>query len=297
MTRLAENALIIRPEKCVFGCDSLDFLGHHLNSHGIQPLPSKVAVISKFIRPKSVRQLRRFIGLVNYYHRFLPGVARIMQPLHAVCKQHQSPADHIIEWTPSSDTAFNDVKHLLSTATLLAHPLPNAPLSLSADASDTGVGASLEQWQGGGWRPLGFFSRRLSPTESRYSTFDRELLAAYLAVKHFRVVIEGRHCVLYTDHKPLAHAWCKQSDAWSSRQQRHISGIAEFVTDVRHRTGSKNVVPDCLSRLPLNTVTIGIDYAALAAAQRDCDDTKAYRTAVTSLSVQDVTWENGAFSL
>lgn len=106
---------------------------------------------------------------------------------------------------------------------------------------------------------LSFFSRSLSPTEKWYSTFDRELLAAYSSVRHFEPLIEGRSCHLCTDHKPLVLARYIVSDPWSPRQQRHLSVIAEFITTVPHRSGLDNAVADFLSRAPINSVVLRID--------------------------------------
>lgn len=100
-----------------------------------------------------------------------------------------------------------DARSILVDATLLAHPMPSAPLRVSSDASDLGVGAVLEQYSRGMWLPLSFFSKHLSRAELKYSEFDRELLAAYLAIRKFQPFIEGHPCQLLTDHKPLVHAF------------------------------------------------------------------------------------------
>jgi len=291
----SKNGLIIRPEKCFFGQETIDFLGHRVDASGIQPLPSKVRAIRDFPRPTTVRQLRRFIGMINFYHRFLPHAATTMKPLHDLCGGH--PAGRIIDWSPPTLSAFDAARNLLSTATLLVHPLPGALLSLSTDASDTGIGGVLEQWQGGAWKPLAFFSRHLSPRERRYSAFDKELLAAYLTVRHFQAVIEGRQCILFTDHKPLVQAMTKEGDPWSARQQRQLSAIAEFISKIQHKSGTDNVVADCLSRASVDAVTLGVDYNALADAQTNCPETDALRSAVTGMQLQDVVFDRGGPSL
>ena len=130
---------------------------------------------------------------------------------------------------------------------MLAHPQTNAPISLTTDASDTAVGAVLQQRVGQVWQPLAFFSHQLRPPEIKYSTFDRELLALYLAVRHFRYFLEGRPFTAYTDHKPLTFAKSKVSDPWSSRQQRHLNYVSEFTTDIQHVAGKDNTVADALS--------------------------------------------------
>ena len=97
---------------------------------------------------------------------------------------------------------------------------------------------------------LGFLlKKKLSPAESKYSAFDRELLAIYLAVKHFRHMVEARNFIIYTDHKPITFAFRQKPDKCSPRQFRHLDFISQFSTDIRHVSGSNNVVAEALSRI------------------------------------------------
>ena len=183
--------------------------------------------------------------MVNFYHRFVPGAAQLMQPLYQALKH---PAKQLVEWTAERVQAFQDVKAALANATMLAHPSPSAPVALTSDASDVAVGAVYEQCVGGVWQPLAFFSRQLRPAEWKCSTFDRELLALYLAVRHFRSMLEGRSFTTFVDHKPLTFAMGKVTEPWSARQQRHLAYISEFTTDIQHVAGKDNCAADCLSR-------------------------------------------------
>lgn len=184
--------------------------------------------MQEFPKSKTARQLRRFPGLINFYHRFIPQAASRLHPLHQLC--HSPPLSREVIWTPETDAVFLEAKKLLADATLLSQPVSSAPLRISSDARGQGVGAALEQQLCGTWRPLSFFSKHFSHAELKYSAFDKELLAAYLAVRKFQTFIEGRDCHLVTDHKPLVHAFSRRSDPWSLRQQRHLSALAEFLT-------------------------------------------------------------------
>ena len=138
-------------------------------------------------------------------------------------------------------------------------------------------------------RPLAFFSRTLRKPERRYSTFDRELLAIYLAIRHFKHYIEGAVDVtVRTDHQPIVSALVKNSDAWTARQQRHLSAISELGCKVEYIPGASNPVADALSRIEIDAATVGIDYEAMAAAQLVDPEVQAYRTAVTNLKWADV---------
>ncbi len=135
--------------------------------------------------------------MVNFYRRFLPGIARTLQLLTDALKG----APKTLVWPPAA--VFGAAKTALAAAVPLAHPAVNAVLSLATDASETHVGGVLQQLTCGRWQPLAFYSKKLSGAGTRYSTFDRELLAAFSAVRHFRFLLEGRQFRLLTDHKPL----------------------------------------------------------------------------------------------
>ncbi len=112
------------------------------------------------------------------------------------------------------------------------------------------MGGVLQQKCEKGWQPLAFYSKKLSPAEVKYSTFDRELLAAFLTIRHFRFLLEGRQFTLLTDHKPLVASMTRVTPPQSARQQRHLAFVSEFTTDLRHTPGTENVVADALSRPP-----------------------------------------------
>ena len=197
LQRLQDYGVVVNAPKCVLGAPRLQFLGHEVSAAGISPLPDRVAAITAFPRPTTDKQLRRFVGMTAFYHRFVPHAAELLRPLHRLLdKRNGSKRTKQLTWTEAAEDAFPHVKRALASAALLAQPVPNAPLSIAVDASNTGVGAVLQQHHDGAWQPLAFFSRSLTPTEARYSTFGRELLALYLSVRHFRHAIEGRPLVV-----------------------------------------------------------------------------------------------------
>lgn len=273
LERLQLHGLVINPSKCVFGASSLTFLGHVVSASGIAPVPEKVTAVKEFPQPENTRQLREFLGMVNFYRRFLPKCATVLQPLTALLAGPQRPKVRPVTWTSEADAAFTAIKSMLADVSLLAHPVPDAPLSLMTDASNVGIGGVLQQHIGGAWQPLGFFSQKLAPRETRYSTFGRELLAAYLSVKHFRYHLEGRQFSILTDHKALCYSIKLVSMNHSPRELRHLVFIAEFTTDIQHVTGEENTVADALSRaFPVDAVHTSrpppVDFNALAVAQQ-----------------------------
>nr|VZI07626.1 unnamed protein product [Spirometra erinaceieuropaei] len=231
--RLDQFDVVINPSKCVLGVPSLDFLGHHVDAQGLRPLSSKVEAIRDFPPPTSKRQLQRFLGMVNFYRRFLPYCADLMLPLTNLLSGPKGP----LELRGHALTAFESIKTSLADATLLTHPAPEAPLSLMVDASTVAVGAVLQKHINDSTRPLAFFSKKLSIAETRYSTFGRELLAIYLAIKHCRHFLEGRDFTIFTDHKPLTFVLRSHSDKYKPREISHLDYISQFTTDIRHTDG------------------------------------------------------------
>ncbi len=245
--RLKTHGLVINREKCVFYADQVEYLGHVVSAAGVAPLPARVEAITAFPPPANRGQLMSFLGMVNFYRRFIRGAASLLKPL---TDSTRGPGGKTmpVKWTCEMEKSFAAAKAALIAATALDHPEQHAELALAVDASDHHVGAALQQLTARGWRPLAFFSRKMSTAESKYSTFDRELLACVSAVRHFRFLLEGRQFHILTDHKPLTHALHRISDPWSARQQRHLAYVAEYTADIRHVAGVDNVVADALSR-------------------------------------------------
>ena len=187
LTLLASNGLVLNKAKCVFGQPTMEFLGHLISSAGISPLPEKAQAVTDFPQPQDKQSLQCFLGMLNFYHRFLPGIAHTLLPLMEATKGKKKE----IEWTDERQSGFNKAKSALASVVMLHHPDPVAPMKLAVDASDFAIGAELAQYQRGMWIPIAFFSRKLTKTQCRYSTFDRELQAIFSAVKHFRYFLEG----------------------------------------------------------------------------------------------------------
>ncbi|CAH8656626.1 unnamed protein product [Schistosoma haematobium] len=247
---LDEHGINIHQSKCVFGVQTLEFLGHTISPEGIKSIKKEVDTIKQYPIPSSLTQLRSFLGLINFYRRFIPGCAQLMQPLTDSLKGKPK------EFKLSSDAveAIKQLKDKLAQATTLIYPNSLSPLALMVDASDKAVGGTLNQLVKNAWKPIAFFSKRLAPAETRYSTFGRELLAIYLTIKHFRHMLEGREFIVFTDHKPLANALKARADKYSPREVRHLDYISQFTSDIRHVKGQDNQAADALSRLEMNVL-------------------------------------------
>ncbi|GFT00576.1 retrovirus-related Pol polyprotein from transposon 17.6 [Trichonephila clavipes] len=206
--RLSSYGLKLNISKCVFGVTELIFLGHFITPDGIKPLPDKVQAVLDYKQPETVGSLRKFLGLLNFYRRFLPKAAEQQYLLSEFLKGSKGKKDSKpLNWSSEAITAFQRCKQALADAALLAHPSPSAPLALHVDASDYAIGGALHQVVDSELQPLAFFSRKLTSSEKSYSAYDRELLAIYSAIRHFRYMLEARDFTVFTDHKPLTYAF------------------------------------------------------------------------------------------
>ncbi|CAA9993988.1 unnamed protein product [Nesidiocoris tenuis] len=269
--RFRAYGIVINAAKCEFGVSQIEFLGHLVTQDGVKPLPTQVEKILSFEKPKDVKSLRRYLGMLNFYRSFIPQAAAILADLNGFLKGYPGKQNAVISWTSEGSDAFQKSKEALAAATLLHYPRPDTELSLMVDASEQAIGGSVQQKVQGSWQPLGFFSRKLSETERKYSAYDRELLAAYASIKHFKHLLEGRVFTLYTDHKPLTYALNQKLDKASPRQASQLSYIAQFTTDIQHISGKDNVVADCMSRIEAVNRTQPLDYTQIAREQREDD--------------------------
>uniref|UniRef100_A0A1Y1N8I8 Reverse transcriptase domain-containing protein n=1 Tax=Photinus pyralis TaxID=7054 RepID=A0A1Y1N8I8_PHOPY len=176
LQRFQEHGITINAAKCVFGASSLTFLGIDISSEGIKPSVTRVQTLKNLPLPTTIQELRRTLGMFNYYRRFIKNAAASQHLLNNLLKGPSKRNDkRKIEWTDEHVAAYERCRDDLANACLLAHPRhDDTPLILSIDASDVAMGAVLEQIMETNTRPLDFFSRKLTPTEAKYSTFDRE---------------------------------------------------------------------------------------------------------------------------
>ncbi|GFT14638.1 retrovirus-related Pol polyprotein from transposon 17.6 [Trichonephila clavipes] len=267
--RLSSYGLKLNISKCVFGVTELIFLGHLITPDGIKPLPDKVQAVLDYKQPETVGSLRKFLGLLNFYRRFLPKAAEQQYLLSEFLKGSKGKKDSKpLNWSSEAITAFQRCKQALADAALLAHPSPSAPLAPHVAASDYAIGGALHQVVDSELQPLAFFSRKLTSSEKSYSAYDRELLAIYSAIRHFRYMLEARDFTVFTDHKPLTYAFRQKSDKCSPRQIRQLDFISQFTTNIVHIPGSDNIAADVLSRVSAITFPSQIDYDCIAETQQ-----------------------------
>uniref|UniRef100_A0A8C6M2A9 Gypsy retrotransposon integrase-like protein 1 n=1 Tax=Nothobranchius furzeri TaxID=105023 RepID=A0A8C6M2A9_NOTFU len=245
LQRLLENRLYVKAEKCEFHVSVVKFLGFVLESGRLKADPEKVQAVADWPKPTTRKQLQRFLGFANFYRRFIRNYSQTAAPLTCLTSTAKT-----FSWSPEAEVAFRTLKKKFTEAPVLTRPDPSQQFTVEVDASDTGVGAVLSQVSPVDHRlhPCAFFSRRLTPTESRYDVGDRELLAVKLALEEWRHWLEGAEhpFVIWTDHKNLTYL--KEAKQLNPRQYRWSLFFTQFNFVISYRPGSKNIKPDALSR-------------------------------------------------
>ena len=199
LKRLDEAGLKLNNEKCQFFNASVVYLGHKIDRNGLHPTDEKVRAIQDAPHPTNLKELRAWLGLLNYYGRFLINLSTTLAPLHVLIRKETK-----WQWGKDQSEAFRAAKNLLQSDSLLVHFDQDKPILLACDASPYGVGAVLShQMPDGSERPIVYASRSLSPAERNYSQLDKEGLSLVFGVTKFHQYLHGMTFVLITDHRPL----------------------------------------------------------------------------------------------
>ncbi|UYV66054.1 hypothetical protein LAZ67_3006298, partial [Cordylochernes scorpioides] len=289
-SRLNSYGLRINLSKSKFLVQEIDFLGYLITSHGVKPLPTKVKAILEYKKPKTVHELRIFLGMLNFYRTFLNNAAETQAILHEYLRGAKKKDRSEIKWTEEAEVQFEKCKQALANTALLAYPDTELPISLCTDASDRAVGSVLQQLDNNNWKPIAFFSKKLNPAQCNYSTYDRELLAIYLSIKFFKHLLEAREFTILTDHKPLIYAFKQKNEKASPRQLRHLQYISQFTTDIKYIKGTDNIVADALSRVDAITT---IDYEEIAKEQTGDSELQNLISKNTSLKFKQCPLQSG----
>ena len=240
--RLRIYGLKIKPSKCQLLKTEVDYLGHRITGEGMKPLENRIDAIIEYPTPINLKQLKRFVGMANYYRDFVPNCSAVMRPLT------QAQTKVKFEWDEGCQRAFEIMKKALTEAPILAYPdyTLDAPMILTSDASSGGAGAVLTQVQDGKERVVSYFSKVFSPSQAALSATDQELESLRLAVKHFCPYILGRKLKIRVDHQPIVEL--SRSKLLSARLFRIYSLLRTLDLTIEYIPGSLNKTADALSR-------------------------------------------------
>ncbi|KAI2646606.1 Transposon Tf2-6 polyprotein [Labeo rohita] len=247
LQRLIQHKLYAKEEKCQFHQERVSFLGYIISPEGVAMDDTKVTAVRNWPRPKTLKELQRFLGFSNFYRRFIRHFSTLAAPLTSMVKKGETR----LNWSPDALQAFLDLRQRFTSAPILRHPDPQQPFIVEVDASSTGVGAVLSQRQGQPSKtfPCAFYSHKLSPAERNYDVGNRELLAIKLALEEWRHWLEGaRHpFTILTDHKNLEYL--RAAKVLNHRQARWSLFFTRFNFIINYRPGSQNTKADALSRV------------------------------------------------
>lgn len=251
--RLRDANLTINVRKSHFCMREIRYLGHIVGNGCIKPDPGKVDAITNLPAPRTIRQVRSFLGMSGWYQRYIAGYAGIAAPITDLLGKHPR-----FVWTEAAQVAFEELKDRLTSAPLLSHPDFSKPFVIQCDASKTGVGGVLYQLDDdGNEHPIAFMSRKLNSAQRNYSVTEQECLAAILSLKKFRGYVEGMTFKIVTDHASLK--WLMTQKDLSGRLARWSIKLQGFDFTIEHRRGKDNVVPDALSRVHMDELRAQLD--------------------------------------
>jgi len=272
--RLAEYNLKIKPSKCEFFKTRTTYLGHVVSADGIEADPVKIEAVKYWPTPKSVKQVRQFLGFVGYYRRFIKGFASIARPLNNLLIGHPTKRTTqrnnkaikpvLFQWGSDQQTAFEELKKQLTNPPILGYADYTLPFILHTDASSKGLGAVLYQRQDGHEKVIAYASRSLKPSEKHYPAHKLEFLALkWSMTEKFHDYLYGAEVEVITDNNPLTYVLT--SAKLDATGQRWLAALSNYTFTTRYRAGKNNADADGLSRVVVQQETIAAITTAVTA--------------------------------
>jgi len=246
LKRLEENDLFVKPEKCKWKVREVEFLGVIIRPRGVEMQKEKVEGVLNWPVPRNVKEVQKFLGLANYYRRFIKDFAKIAAPLHILVRKEQK-----WKWEKEQEEAFGKLKKVFITEPILAIPDINREMRVEADTSDYATGGVLSlKCEDGKWRPVAFISKSLNATEQNYKIHNKEMLAVIRCLEAWRHYLEGAKLEfkIWTDHKNLQYFMTSQK--LNQRQVQWALYLSRFNFTLKHIPGKSMGKADGLSRRP-----------------------------------------------
>lgn len=231
--------------KCKFASDSVKYLGHIIHNNTVRPVKDNLISIKQFPTPKTQKNVRQFLGKINFYHEYIPKSSLILDPLHNLLRKNQK-----FIWTEECQKSFQKIKDLLCSQPILEIYDQNLPINIYTDASLQGLGAVLKQTQPNGKdKPVAYFSKKLNQSQKHKKAVYLECLAIKEAIKYWQYWLIGKSFTVYSDHKPLENLNIK------SRTDDELGDLTYYLSQydfkIKYAPGKNNIEADCLSRNPV----------------------------------------------
>lgn len=242
--RLKLANLTISLDKSRFCRRQVNYLGYILTEKGVAIDNSRIEPILNYVRPKSVKDIRRLLGLAGFYQKFIKNYSKIVAPISDLLKKGQKK----FTWTEEAEEAFQNLKSALVSAPILVNPDFTQPFIIESDASDNALGAALIQKIDGESKIVAYFSKKLTSTQRRYASVEKECLGVLLAIEHFRHFVEGTRFKVITDARSLLWLFTIGIESGNSKLLRWALKIQSYDVELEYRKGKQNITADCLSR-------------------------------------------------
>lgn len=248
---LIKYNITLSPSKCVFFKNNIDYLGFHITHQHISPITSNISKITSFQPPKTVKQVKKFLGICGFYRHLIPKYAELTETLTQLTRKNVK-----FSWTPNHQKAFEQLQEIFFTSPFVVLPNWEEPFVLNTDASGCAVSAVLMQERQGSLHPISYFSKTLTPAEQKYPAIKLELYAIYKGVTSFKSYLYNRKFKILTDSKPLLHF--QQSSSPANNVTRWLLELSEYTFTFQHIPGKINMLADYLSRMqnPNNHVSL-----------------------------------------
>ena len=241
LQRIKNANLTIKKSKCEFGSATVTYLGHEIGHGSVTPSKVKIQAVLEAPTPTDKKKVRQWLGLTNFYRRFIPNMAHIAAPLTDLLKNHKT-----FSWNPEAQNAFDQIKCILSSEPILKPPDFSKPFVLAVDASNVATGAVLMQTYNEVEHPVCYFSKRLNSHQQNYSTVEKETLSIILAIRYFSIYLIGQKTCIHCDHNPLT--WLNTMANTNHKLLRWSIEINQYNLEIKYRPGRENLIADILSR-------------------------------------------------
>ena len=262
--RIRAHKLKLKLKKCSFKKKETKYLGFIITEKGVAPDPDKVKAIRNISRPKSAKECRQFVGLINYCRRYLPAFSHTAEPITALTHKFTP-----FQWSERCEKAFNKLKEDLAIVPMLAHPDTNLPYNLYCDSSDFAIASALcqEGPNNGEFieglpneKPIYFISHKLNRTQQAWPIIEREFFSIYYAIKKLDFYLHSSRFTIYTDNQPLIHFMT--SEMKNRRIRNWALSIEGYDFKIKYIRSNQNVVADMLSRaLPIEHISSQTEFS------------------------------------
>lgn len=245
LNAIKEEGLRLKITKCKFASNSVKYLGHLIKENTVTPLKDNLKSIKEFPTPRNRKQIRQFLGKINFYNKYIPNAAIVLDPLHNLLRKNVN-----FYWSDKCEIAFNTIKNQLCSKPILAIYDPKLPTIIYTDASINGLGAVLKQEQlDGEQKPVAYFSKKLNESQKRKKAIFLECLAIKESLKFWQHWLIGNSFIVYTDHKPLENLNIKNRTDEELGDMVHY--LSQYNFTIKYNPGKTNTEADCLSRNPV----------------------------------------------